>query len=410
MTDSKKDADSKSEKVEIVDLEDEHDEKAHHQSHEHHEGHSHEKHHAKHHVKVEIDGSEKPNVWKIISIIMAVLLVFTVIIWIASAAGKAAPQNNGPGKQTVSANGKDQLLFLNSDACTTACDTIEPKIKQLATEANIGFAKSKFFQPLPVPGYVLTYNNTVYMGAIQDEPTFIVGLCTITNNKAVCAKSDDAQKEIAAAAAAAQQKALEGIPKKDKPTVELYVMGFCPYGVQAETAMAPVVSLFGSKADIKIRYIVSVSGDSLDNVQSLHGPVEGKEDARQLCVAKYYDQTTFWKYLTAINNNCYSIYRNGDDAYNTCWKKAATDNKIDVAKIETCMSKEGIDLINAETAADSKNSVSGSPTMIINGQLYQGARTPEAFKTAICNGFTTQPAECAKTLNSTGTAASGGCG
>jgi hypothetical protein len=40
------------------------------------------------------------------------------------------------------------------------------------------------------------------------------------------------------------------VPKTDKPVVELFVMAFCPYGVQAEKAMAPVVDLLGKKADI----------------------------------------------------------------------------------------------------------------------------------------------------------------
>ena len=85
------------------------------------------------------------------------------------------------------------------------------------------------------------------------------------------------------------------VPKSDKPSVELFVMSFCPYGVQAEQAMAPVADLLGSKADIKVRFIAGV-GDTLNSVQSLHGVIEGKEDARQLCVAKNYDINTYWKF------------------------------------------------------------------------------------------------------------------
>ncbi len=61
-------------------------------------------------------------------------------------------------------------------------------------------------------------------------------------------------------------------PKRSpRPSVDLYVMAFCPYGTQAETAMKPVADLLGSKADIRIRYITTISGSTAASVQSLHG-------------------------------------------------------------------------------------------------------------------------------------------
>ena len=47
-----------------------------------------------------------------------------------------------------------------------------------------------------------------------------------------------------------EQTPSQEITKTDKPNVELFVMSFCPYGVQAETAMKPVVDLLGDSADI----------------------------------------------------------------------------------------------------------------------------------------------------------------
>jgi protein-disulfide isomerase len=205
-----------------------------------------------------------------------------------------------------------------------------------------------------------------------------------------------------------QQQQPSTTPKTDKPVVELYVMSFCPYGVQAEAAMAPVVDLLKSKADIKVRFIASI-GDTVDSVQSLHGVVEGKEDIRQLCVAKNYDTATYWKYLAYINAKCYPIYRNGEDGYNTCWKAAAANASIDTAKIESCMAGEGVALLKGEETASNANGVSGSPTLLINGVRYNGARTAEAFKTAICNAFTTAPAECGQALSGATAQAAGSC-
>jgi glutaredoxin len=202
------------------------------------------------------------------------------------------------------------------------------------------------------------------------------------------------------------------MPKKDKPTVELFVMSFCPYGVQAETLMKPVVDLLGTKADIKIRFIANVQGETVDSVQSLHGITEAQEDLRQLCIMKYYNQTVFWNYLMEIDNNCYGkIDTRNATALDACWKNAATKAGIDVAKIQTCSSgSEGLNLLKADEQLTEQYGVSGSPTLIINGAAYSGGRSSEAFKQAICNAFTTSPTECSQTLSSSGgSSTSGGC-
>jgi protein-disulfide isomerase len=200
------------------------------------------------------------------------------------------------------------------------------------------------------------------------------------------------------------------VPKTDKPVVELFVMAFCPYGVQAEKAMAPVVDLLGKKADIKIRFIASLEGTDLSAVKSLHGVIEGQEDVRQLCVAKNYDQKILWQYVAGINANCVSVYSQGATAYDACWKKEAKAAKIDEKKITICYNSEGAKLIQAESVQADKYSVSGSPTLIINGTQSSGDRTADGYKTSICAAFKTAPSECSKTL-STDTAATsaGGC-
>lgn len=200
--------------------------------------------------------------------------------------------------------------------------------------------------------------------------------------------------------------------KKDKPTVELFVMSFCPYGVQAETLMKPVVDLLGTKANIKVRFIVNIQGDTVDSIQSLHGATEAQEDLRQACIMKYYDQKTFWNYLMEIDNNCYGKINTRDAAaLDTCWKSAATKAGIDIAKIQTCSnSTEGLNLLKADEQLTDNYGVSGSPTIIINGAIYGGGRSSEAFKQAICDSFTTAPSECSQTLSSSGgSSTSGGC-
>jgi glutaredoxin len=193
------------------------------------------------------------------------------------------------------------------------------------------------------------------------------------------------------------------------PTVDLYVMSFCPYGVQAENIMKPVVDLLGSKTNLTVRYIVRVKGSDIESVTSLHGVNEAKEDARQLCVMKYAPEQ-YWAYVMQFNSKCYDIGTSDEDALDVCWKEVATGLGIDPATIETCAyGTEGMAFLKADEAFTNTYGVTGSPTIVINGVKYNGARNSEAFKQAICSAFETVPAECSTSLSTNSTASSGSC-
>jgi len=197
------------------------------------------------------------------------------------------------------------------------------------------------------------------------------------------------------------------VAKSDKPEVDLYVMAFCPYGVQAEQAMKPVVDLLGSKANFNIKFIVNIGGTTPDSVQSLHGAFEANEDLRQVCIRNSYNQSTYWNYVSQIANNCYADARNSID---TCWRASANASGINTTLIENCFNTTAVGLLTQDETATNSYGVSGSPTLIINGQKVSPARTPDGFKQAVCDAFNTAPAECGQTLSSTGSAAQGGCG
>ncbi len=198
--------------------------------------------------------------------------------------------------------------------------------------------------------------------------------------------------------------------KSDKPKAELFVMSFCPYGVQAGDFMKPVADLLGSKADIKVRFIAK-AGDNINSIQSLHGAVEAKEDLRQLCMIKNYPDK-YWNYLSAFNKNCYPLYRN-ETALDSCWKSSAAAQGIDSAKIESCVNSDALALLKADEQAANTYGVSGSPSLIINGATYNGARSSEDYKNAICSAFNNPPAECSQnigTASQANSAPAGGCG
>jgi len=258
------------------------------------------------------------------------------------------------------------------------------------------------------PGTTATYVSTKDIGSVYEISFLYQGknnsVYSTKDGKMIFLYSFDTSETLPTQT----QTTTQAAQKTAKPTVQLFVMAFCPYGIQAETAMKPVVDLLGGKADIQIHFIASVGGNTPDTVQSLHGAVEAQEDLRQVCIIKNYDQKTFWNYVTQINTNCASKYN--DPSYESCWKEAAGKAGIDVSKIDTCSKgSEGVGLLKADAGLSSSKGVSGSPTLIINGATYNGGRTPDAYKQGICSAFTTAPAECSTALSSTGAAATGGC-
>lgn len=197
--------------------------------------------------------------------------------------------------------------------------------------------------------------------------------------------------------------------KSSHPSIELFVMSFCPYGVQAENAMEPVVGILGTKADITIRYIASVNGTTVDTVKSLHGLTEAKEDLRQLCIARYYPQE-LWPYLMDFNQNCQDAsVRQNVSSLDACGATSTGKLGIDNRKIEACAGgSEGLALLRADEAITKNFKITGSPTLLLNGQRYSGPRTPEAYKQGICAHFETPPAECSVNLSDQAAAASSG--
>jgi len=183
----------------------------------------------------------------------------------------------------------------------------------------------------------------------------------------------------------------EEIPKRKKPTVELFVMSLCPYGIKAEKEILPVIKSFGDKVDFKIKFIVNVKGSTINEVVSLHGNDEAKENVRQAAIMKYYpDQCQ--SYIEKIDaNSC--VISCGAVKLEDYWKKTAKELGMDVQKIESfAYGQEGINLLKENETDAGKYGVTASPTLIINGiksqAIYQG---PKAVEQEIYSAFTNPP-------------------
>ncbi len=201
------------------------------------------------------------------------------------------------------------------------------------------------------------------------------------------------------------------IPKSSNPSALLFTMSFCPYGNQAENNIIPAINLLNNSIKVVPHYVIYTdygSGypdyclDENNTYCSMHGINELKEDVRELCVYKYYEDK-YWDFVKAINGNCTVT------TVNDCWSGVANDLGINTTIINNCFNDEAITLLSREVELNRQYRVSGSPTLIINNATYRGQRTPESYKQALCSSFTSEPTECATNLSSSGATTTGSC-
>ena len=185
----------------------------------------------------------------------------------------------------------------------------------------------------------------------------------------------------------------QAMPKTDKPNVELFVMSYCPYGLQMEKAYLPVMDLLKGKADMDVKFVS----------YAMHGQKEVEENTLQYCIQKE-QNAKFTAYLSCFaasgdSASCLSSSGVNANALNTCVTR--TNNQFGIMKKfndqSTWLSGQ-YPVYPIHERLNSDYNVQGSPTLVINGQDVEVGRSPEAVKQAICAGFNNPPAECEQGL------------
>ncbi|MFW5865989.1 MAG: DsbA family protein, partial [Nanoarchaeota archaeon] len=165
----------------------------------------------------------------------------------------------------------------------------------------------------------------------------------------------------------------------DSPiTVTMYVMSQCPYGVQAQDMIIRAVKDIGEdNVDLQTEYIASDNGDG--TFQSLHGQSEVKGNIVQLCAEQYAPEKHL-DLIMCMNENYNNIPDN--------WKSCAEELNMPVENIKACYEgNEGEDLLRKSLEKAQNAKATGSPTIFIDGELYEGGRQETDFKRAICTAF-----------------------
>jgi len=186
-----------------------------------------------------------------------------------------------------------------------------------------------------------------------------------------------------------------GLPKSDKPAIELFVMSHCPYGTQIEKGMLPVAALLGDKIDLKVKFVY----------YSMHGKKELDEQLLQTCMEKEFSGQ-YLGYLGCFlkeGDTEACLNESGVDmtVLNQCINN--TDEQYRVTELYNDQStwlSGRFPLFNVDKSDNEKYGVRGSPTLVINGQVASSGRSPSALLSTICSTFNNPPEECSQTLAS----------
>lgn len=202
-------------------------------------------------------------------------------------------------------------------------------------------------------------------------------------------KQSSSTAPTAASNAQATPKTCEDIAKKSVPQMEAFVVSYCPYGLQMQRVLAEVAnSASALQSNIKIMYMGSISGGK---IQAMHGDQEATENLKQICIREE-QPAKFYAYL-----NCFMKEGKSDE----CSASAG----IDKTKLQACATdpNKGLKYAQVDFTASDKYGVSGSPTLILNGQRVSeydfGGRTAQSVKTLLCCGFNQPPEICSQDIS-----------
>ena len=165
------------------------------------------------------------------------------------------------------------------------------------------------------------------------------------------------------------------VSRMGKPTLELFVMSYCPFGVQAEEKIFPIVKEFGDKIDFKLRFIAQekeiLSLQEITPFTSLHGYPEVAENIRQLLIAQEYPD----KYLDYILCRGKKLDKS--------WEDCAEKYGIDVERIQALFdAPEAEQLFRENIKRAAELGIRASPTIFVDGhkfranQLLRASGTP----------------------------------
>jgi len=202
----------------------------------------------------------------------------------------------------------------------------------------------------------------------------------------------DIEKELTKAG---EETSPQEIQKTDRPDVKLFVMSYCPYGLQAQKMFLPVYNLLKDKTEMEVYFVNYI----------MHEKKEIDENLRQYCIQKE-EKEKYYDYLSCFVKDgnfekCLSEADVDREKLNNCVSKTDGEYKIySQYEDQSTWLNGNYPKFDVHSDLNEKYGVQGSPTVVINDGIVEvSPRSPEKFKETICQAFTSAPEECSRTLS-----------
>jgi hypothetical protein len=325
---------------------------------EHNENH---KHDPKHHV-VKSKSNLKNYFWQIVSFALLVLLIISIVFLFTGNKCVTVKVDLDDGNK-IGEETKDFLI--------TTFNLPNLLLKTTVYENN-----------LFLHTFVIEDNEVNIYTSLDGNIIFIPGLEPINKNEINLSEENNIEEN-------------QDLKKSEKPIVELFVMSHCPYGIQTEKGILPVIDVLEDSIDFKIKFVNYV----------MHDLIEINEQVLQHCIQENVNEK-YKEYL-------YCFLEDGDTS------RCLTKTDISLDSMQGCITQTNQDYNVTELYQDKsswlsgrypkflihdednkKYSVKGSPTLIINGVQVNSARDSQSLLKNICNAFETKPRACNEQLSS----------
>ncbi len=172
--------------------------------------------------------------------------------------------------------------------------------------------------------------------------------------------------------------------KVAKPKAELYVMSYCPYGLQAQKWFLEAMLKLDKVADMEVKFVNYL----------MHGAKEWEENIAQYCIQKE-NKAQYKEYL-----KCFLREGKADECL--------AETKVDMKKLASCKAEtkkainydenmlKGLDnpLFTLHDKENKEYGVSWSPTFVLNGIKVPSGRSAKAYANLICDSFENKPTIC----------------
>jgi len=189
-----------------------------------------------------------------------------------------------------------------------------------------------------------------------------------------------------------QQQSPQEVSKQEKPDVKLFVMSYCPFGLQAQKMYLPVYDLLASKADMGVYFVNYI----------MHEKMEIDENLTQYCIQKEQTQK-YDEYLSCFikegdSKGCLLASGIDENSLSTCANNTDKEFNIYAQYNDKSTWMQGIyPKFGVHDNLNQSYGIGGSPTVVINDEIISiSSRSPEAFKQAVCGSFVSQPEACSQ--------------